>query len=304
MAKKTYKMTEELARRVQQAFGSDAVTPATGFTDDARHETSREFINCILHADISNTVQQVDCTRLVWLPDRGDKKAWQAVIDPILTSSFSLTVNGTTIGPFTNSTTTAQFQTALNAITPSTPQGWVVHGNFFIYPATTVVKSGTNNNLTVHEVAWTPLAGGAWPTKVGARTLNGSPFRRGSTQAAEFIHGIGFAISASGPFWAVNIGELAAPTLLVTGTTTKLISGFSTSGLAAVLEVQSDGKFKVTNKRLSFVRWDDGDTVQDGTLIQLDYVSGALTIVFANCAPTAGLQGLVTSPVVVEETSS
>lgn len=297
MAKKTYKMTEELARRVQQAFGSDAVTPTNGFTDDARHETSREFINCILHADISSAVQQVDCTRLVWLPDRGDKKAWQAAIDPTLTSSFSLTVNGTTIGPFTNSTTPAQFQTALNAITtPSTPQGWVVHGNFFIYPATSVVKSG-NSEIVVHEVPWIPLAGDAWATKVSSRRLTmGTLYRRGSTQAAEFIHGIGFAISDSKPFWAVNIGELAAPTLLVTGTTTKLISGMSTSGRAAALEMQSDGKFKVTNQRLSFVRMDDGDTIQDGTLIQLDYVSGALTLMFANCAPTTGLQGLTLTP--------
>jgi hypothetical protein len=192
-------MTEELARRVQSLFGGDSVMPASSFTDDARHENSREFINCVLHADISSSVQQVDCTRLVWLPDRGSKKAWQAVIDPTLTSPFSLTVNGTTIGPFTAATTTAAFQTALNAITtPETPQGWSVHGNFFIYPATTVVKSGTNESLTAYEVQWTPLVGDAWSTKVGARRLTKEgAFKRGSTQAAEFIHGIGFTIASS-----------------------------------------------------------------------------------------------------------
>lgn len=199
MGKKTYKMTEELARRVQNLFGGDSVMPASSFTDDARHENSREFINCILHADISNSVDRVDCTRLIWLPDRGDSKAWQSVIDPTLTSPFSLTVNGTTIGPFTAATTTDQFQLALNAITtPSTPQGWVVHGNFFVFPATTVVQSGTNDGLKVYEVQWTPLVGDAWSTKVGARRLtNGGVFKRGSTQAAEFIHGIGFTIASS-----------------------------------------------------------------------------------------------------------
>lgn len=199
MGKKSWKMTEELARRVQRAFGSDAMTPVSSFTDDARRDNAREFINCILHADITKAVDRVDCTRLVWLPDRGSSKAWQAVIDPTLSSSFSLVVNGTTIGPFTTSTTTAQFQTALNVITtPSTPQGWVIHGNFLIYPATSVTKSGTSNDLTIHEVSWIPLTGDAWQTKVGARRLTTATLlKRGSTQAAEFIHGIGFTIGSS-----------------------------------------------------------------------------------------------------------
>ncbi len=102
-------------------------------------------------------------------------------------------------------------------------------------------------------------------------------------------------------FWAINIGSLAAPTLTVTTTgtgddTVKTISLGALAGVAAVLEVDQDGKLKSTKERLSFVRWDDGGTIADGTLIQLAYVSGSLTLVFANCSPTTALTGLAAAP--------
>ena len=106
-------------------------------------------------------------------------------------------------------------------------------------------------------------------------------------------------------FWAINIGSLVAPTLTVTSSgsgdaTVKTISrGSSTIGKAAVIEVQNDGTIKSTRERLEFVRWDDGGTIADGTLIQLAYVSGSLTLVYANCSATSGLTGLVASPTVI-----
>ncbi len=65
-------------------------------------------------------------------------------------------------------------------------------------PATTVVQSGSNPDLSIYEVPWTPLVGNAWQTKVSARRLtNTAMFKRGSTQSAEFIHGIGFTIASA-----------------------------------------------------------------------------------------------------------
>ena len=98
-------------------------------------------------------------------------------------------------------------------------------------------------------------------------------------------------------FWAVNIGECDAAELLVDGDE---ISGAS-EGIAAVLQVTDEGKLLITDDRLDFVRWDDGDTILDGTMIQLAYVSGSLTLIFANCEPTDGLQELEADPVLEEE---
>ena len=108
-------------------------------------------------------------------------------------------------------------------------------------------------------------------------------------------------------FWAINVGSLVAATLTVTSSgsgddTVKTISrGSSPIGKAAVIEVQDDGAIKSTRERLQFVRWDDGGTIADGTLIQLAYVSGTLTLVAANCAATSGLTGLAASPAPIEE---
>lgn len=98
--------------------------------------------------------------------------------------------------------------------------------------------------------------------------------------------------SDNSPYWAVNIGTLAVPTLSVVD---GVISG-KTTGVAAILDRQADGRPKVTDRRESFERYSDGDEIADGTLIQLDNVSGKITIVFANCEPTPGLQGLELEP--------
>lgn len=98
--------------------------------------------------------------------------------------------------------------------------------------------------------------------------------------------------SDNSPYWAVNIGTLAAPTLSVAS---GVVSG-KTTGTAALFTRQPDGKIKVSNDRQSFERYSDGGTIADGTLIQLDNVNGKITIVFANCDPTAGLTGLDPTP--------
>lgn len=94
-------------------------------------------------------------------------------------------------------------------------------------------------------------------------------------------------------FWAVNVGTSAAPTITVSA---GVISGMSSSGVAAVLKTRSDGKLEVTDDRLTYSRLDDGGSIEDGTLIQLAYVSGNLTCVHANCGPTTGLTGLEATP--------
>jgi len=88
-------------------------------------------------------------------------------------------------------------------------------------------------------------------------------------------------------FWAVNIGSLAAATHPLTG---------HSEGVAAVLQPNSDGDLEITDGRLDFVRRDPNGSIADGTLIQLAYVSGTLTIVWADCAPHADLEGLEAEP--------
>ena len=151
---------------------------------------------------------------------------------------------------------------------------------------------GVVNNRTIRS-----LNGATW-----SDTGQGVPVRRitNGRQLAFPVANLGRCV-VDGAFWAINIGSLAAPTLTITSTgsgstLSKTISGVSTSGIAAVLEVQSDGNLKSTADRLAFVRWDDGGTIADGTLIQLGYVSGTLTLLFANCAATSGLTGLTASP--------
>lgn len=97
---------------------------------------------------------------------------------------------------------------------------------------------------------------------------------------------------SNGPYWAVNIGTLAAPVLTVED---GVISG-KTTGTAAILKKEPGGGLEVTSGRQSFERYADGDEIADGTLIQLDSVNGKITIVFANCSPTTGLTGLDPTP--------
>ena len=85
-------------------------------------------------------------------------------------------------------------------------------------------------------------------------------------------------------FWAVNIGTLAPATHPLTG---------HAEGRAAVLAVKDDGNLEIKADRLDFVRRDtEGGDIEDGTLISLGYVSGTLTIKWADCAPHADLEGL------------
>lgn len=195
---KRYWLTEELARALTSLLGREALRADSGGIQDVSHSPGREIITCVLHADITKVSDLVDCTRLKIIPERGSQKAWQIVIDPTSADTFQLDVNGTTFGPFSNSDTTATFQAALSSITGVT--AYVVHGNFFIFPATTVVLTDAVVGVSVYEVPWMPLVGDAFATKVGCRTLfESDDLKRGKTHSAEFVHGYGFAIGSSPP---------------------------------------------------------------------------------------------------------
>lgn len=91
----------------------------------------------------------------------------------------------------------------------------------------------------------------------------------------------------SGPVWAVNIGSLAAATHPLTGHSTGVAGLFAYSGDDLV----------TTDARRSFIRRDThGGTIADGTLIQLDIVSGKLSIVWADCDSHEDLEGLEAAP--------
>lgn len=156
-----------------------------------------------------------------------------------------------------------------------------------------------SNPVRVRVGTITPMTGFVPGMTVG-RATNGNSlnkYGRGlvlvsepyTDDAGENYYAWVVAEPAENPFWAVNIGSLAAPTLSVTGT---VITGTSTSGNAAILRLRTDGDMDVTDGRVTFVRLDDGGTIADGTLIQLGIVTRRLTCVFANCGPTTGLTGL------------
>lgn len=88
-------------------------------------------------------------------------------------------------------------------------------------------------------------------------------------------------------FWAVNIGTLDPATHPLTG---------HAEGVAAVLAVKDDGNLEITDQRLDFVRRDNAEIIADGTLIQLGYCSGTLTIVWAACEPHPDLEDLDPTP--------
>ncbi len=193
---KRYWLTEELARALTSLLGKEALRSDSGGTQDVSHAPAREIITCVLHEDIANVSDLVPCTRLKIIPERGDKKAWQIVIDPTSTETFELDINGTTLGPFAASDTTASFQAALSSLTDVT--GYSIHGNFFIFPATSVVLTDPVEGVKVYEVPWMPLVGDAFETTVGCRTLFASTdLKRGGTHSAEFVHGYGFSIGSS-----------------------------------------------------------------------------------------------------------
>jgi len=193
---KRYWLTEELARALTSLLGREALQADSGGTQGVSHSPGREIITCVLHADITKVSELVDCTRLKIIPERGSKKAWQIVIDPTSTETFELDVNGTTFGPFAASDTTASFQSALSSI--AGVAAYVIHGNFFIFPATTCALTDPVDGVTVYEVPWMPLVGDAFATKVGCRTLfESGDLKRGGTHSAEFVHGYGFSIGSS-----------------------------------------------------------------------------------------------------------
>jgi hypothetical protein len=199
MGKKRFWLDEDFARALQGLLGRDALA-ADAMTDaNLSSSQTREIITCVLHENINDTISRVVCTRLAIIPDRGTKRAWQVVTDPLSGTPFKLTINGTEIGPFTAATTTTAFQAALNAITsPAIPIGHVIHGNFFVYPTSTLAVTSGTSIATAYEVPWFPLVGDADQTTVGSRRLaKTGEFKRGSTQAAEFIHGYGFAIASA-----------------------------------------------------------------------------------------------------------
>lgn len=104
-------------------------------------------------------------------------------------------------------------------------------------------------------------------------------------QIALPVSGIGLCV-ADAAFWAVNVGSLPGATHPLTG---------HSIGRAALLRILPNGNLEVTEERADFVHRDN-NTVQDGTLIQLSYVSGSLTIVWAACGSHASLTGLSAEP--------
>jgi hypothetical protein len=295
MGKKRFWLDEDFARALQGLLGRDAL--AADSTTDAHlgSSQSREMITCVLHADINDTISRVACTRLAIISDRGTRKAWQVVTDSLGTSPFTLTVNGTSLGPFTAATTTAAFQTALNAITsPTTPKGYVVHGNFFVYPTTGLAVASGTSIATAYEVPWFPLAGNSDAATVGSRRLaKTGEFKRGSTQAAEFIHGYGFAIAAAPAAEVVAESPAECPCVciengdaVVNGITTtsrwsiamkqeKFKSGYGTiifpAGSYSVVLNDAGNKWELDIGDVLTATYNDGssateDTTMDGTL--------------------------------------
>ena len=133
---------------------------------------------------------------------------------------------------------------------------------------------GTVNSRTIYRIS-----GIAWTDQTQA-----VPVRRISAgrQIAWPVGRHGLCVQDTA-FWAVNVGSLAAATHPLTG---------HASGNAALLGVKTDGNLEIKSDRLPFVRRDASGVIADGTLIQLAYVSGTLTIVWADCAAHAALEGL------------
>lgn len=190
-------MHSSINRLIQKSNLTPSVADQSGGPESPAQGNS--VITCILHGNINNPVDMVDCTRLAIIQDRGTKKAWQVVVNPSISISFSLIINSVTVGPFASTTTgTSAFQNAVTAAIPTdTPRCWVVHGNFFVYPAASVSFSADVEG-DIYQVPWMPLVGTGFKTRVGTRRLaKSAQFLRGSTQAAEWVHGYGYAIASA-----------------------------------------------------------------------------------------------------------
>jgi hypothetical protein len=98
--------------------------------------------------------------------------------------------------------------------------------------------------------------------------------------------GLVWAMYTPGPTWAVNIGTRG-------GTSTPL-TALVTTGKLAWLRLTTSGidNLEVSDMRADYCRRDNGTSLADGTLMQVDFVGMKLVVVWANCAATAVLAGL------------
>lgn len=95
-----------------------------------------------------------------------------------------------------------------------------------------------------------------------------------------------WAMYTPGPTWAVNIGSLAG--------TSNPRTGLVTTGKLAWIRLTTSGldNVEISDMREDYCRRDNGTSVADGTLIQVDFVGMKLVAVWANCAATSGMTGL------------
>jgi hypothetical protein len=95
-----------------------------------------------------------------------------------------------------------------------------------------------------------------------------------------------WAMWSPGPTWAINIASMA-------GTSTPT-TGLVTTGKLAWVRLTSSGlnNVEISDMREDYCRRDNGTSLADGTLIQVDLVGMKLIAVWANCAATAAFAGL------------
>lgn len=283
-------LSDELYRGISGLIKAGRLsTGSVGVADDPEQPvTDHRMISCVLHEDITSPLQKVACTRLVPIQDQGSRRAWQATCLPENSGNFSLTVDGATIGPFKSDTTAAQCQTALDTLSEP-PRGWVLHGNFFLFPAVTVTLDSGEDNAELRQCDWLPLAGDAFSLQAGCRTSVNGTLLRGSVQVAEWVHGFGYAIRVfpAERLTVAIIGSLAAATNSLTGATT---------GNAAVLRKNSTGNYVVTRRRVQFKNFNKDLTASSGTLAKLEWIHGAWEPYWVGCKSVPELSNIPLTP--------
>jgi hypothetical protein len=275
MGKKRYWIDEDFAKELQRIVGKDALIADEMTNFRVQTQSSREMITCILHDDINVTTDRVDGTRLHWLAV-DSRKSFQVVVHPDSTVPFQLIVNGITIGPFTASTTTASFRTALSAVTsPETPHGIVIHGNFFLYPVVSVTCP--QFMAEVFEVPWAPKIGDSSTVKVGSRTIvRRGQYRRGSVQCAEYFSGYGFAISGL-PDERIEV-EYKQDLLAAVHSYTD-----PSTADAYVLETKPNGDLRKTPRTVQVVNRFRNISIDKGTYGRIERVGGIMQPYVADC---------------------
>lgn len=151
-----------------------------------------------------------------------------------------------------------------------------------VKPVDTLVTLAEFMTSQFDVTLWT-LSGDEWEDLKAAEPVR---LVTNGKQIALPVSGVGLCIADS-EFWAINIGTLSAASHPLNGHAT---------GRAAVLEMNDEGDLVITNKRLDFIRRDRSGGVADGTLITLGYVSGSLTIKWADCEAHDDLKGLQADP--------